>query len=204
MLGLVPGLAGLGDDRLDDAVGVVDHPPLGALEHLGAALEAERLPAGLRRAGAGHELGELLRGEPRRRWRSPVRWPGSRPRSGSEVAARRRCPAPRESLWPRLLLVEFPANPNVARPPSLTQLAQRLGADHRVPARQRRTARDPAAPARDHQHEALGVEQPDHGVRHLLRGEHPRRRPDDRRVGLGRALARHVGVRAVGADGVHA
>ena len=49
-LRVLPRLAGLGDDRLDDPVGVVGHPLLGAAEDPPAALEAERLPGRLRGA----------------------------------------------------------------------------------------------------------------------------------------------------------
>ena len=45
-------LAGLVDDRLDDAVAVVEQPLLHPPQHAAATLEAERLPAGLGRAGA--------------------------------------------------------------------------------------------------------------------------------------------------------
>ncbi len=64
-LGVLVGLARLRADHVDDAVGVVRDPLLGAQEDLGAALEAQRLPAGLRRAGAGDDLLDLVRGHVR-------------------------------------------------------------------------------------------------------------------------------------------
>ena len=60
---LLPRLAGLRNDRLDLALAVVDHPLLGALQDLGATLEAERLPARLGGAGRGDELGDALGGD---------------------------------------------------------------------------------------------------------------------------------------------
>ena len=56
------GLARLGDDRLDDALGVVDDPLLRAAQDPAAALEAERLPCRLRGARGAGELGHLLGG----------------------------------------------------------------------------------------------------------------------------------------------
>ena len=57
------GLAGLGDDRRDDLLGVVHEPLLSAQQHARAAVEPERLPAGLRSAPARCHLGDGLRPE---------------------------------------------------------------------------------------------------------------------------------------------
>ena len=54
-------LAGLGDDRVRDLVRVLEQPLLRALEDPAAALVAERLPGGLRRAGAGDDRRDLVR-----------------------------------------------------------------------------------------------------------------------------------------------
>src|SRR5205085_12192216 len=58
-------LAGLGDDRLDDALAVLDQPAAHLAEYIGAAVEAERLPSRLRDARALRERGDLRGGEVR-------------------------------------------------------------------------------------------------------------------------------------------
>ena len=63
--GVLVGLARLGDDRVDHALLVVEHPLLGAPQHARAALEAERLPGRLRGAAALGERAHLVRGEDR-------------------------------------------------------------------------------------------------------------------------------------------
>src|SRR4051794_35564229 len=59
-LGVLPRLARLGHDRVDHAVAVFGQPALGAAQDAPAALEAERLPGGLRGAAAAGEVGDLL------------------------------------------------------------------------------------------------------------------------------------------------
>ena len=66
-LGVLVGLAVLGHDRARDAVRVVDDPLLRAPQDARAAVEAERLPAGLRGACAGHHGGHLVGLERRHR-----------------------------------------------------------------------------------------------------------------------------------------
>ena len=60
-LGVLAGLAGLGDDRLDHAVGVVGEPLLGAQKHAPAPLEAQRLPGRLGGTRLARELGDVGR-----------------------------------------------------------------------------------------------------------------------------------------------
>jgi hypothetical protein len=61
------GLPGLRDDRANDPLGVVGHPPLGATQHPPAAIEPERLPAGLRPARPCDELTDAVGGGRRNR-----------------------------------------------------------------------------------------------------------------------------------------
>ena len=59
-LGLVGGSAGLGADRADDPLRVGDHPAASGEQDLGATLEAELVPAGLRGARGGDQGAHLI------------------------------------------------------------------------------------------------------------------------------------------------
>jgi hypothetical protein len=55
------GLAGLGDQRRHDVLGMVDQPLAGPAQDPPAALEAERFPRRLGGAGAGDHRGDIIR-----------------------------------------------------------------------------------------------------------------------------------------------
>ena len=80
-------LAVLLHEHVEHAVAVLDEPVPQLVHDVGAAVEPERLPAGLRAPRALDHGLHLRRSSCRRPGRSPRRWPGSAPRCGRPAPA---------------------------------------------------------------------------------------------------------------------
>ncbi len=105
-LRVLVGLAVLLDDRVDDPLGVVEHPLLHAPQDPGATVEAERLPGRLRRAGLDRPSRRRPRGCKRQRCRSAPRSRGCVPRRSCRRACRSSRRSSRLRWWaPRCLLL---------------------------------------------------------------------------------------------------